>query len=405
MKSERLSREDARILRLETGNVCGHTCKALMLDGRVRLDDLREHVAERLPAAPRLLQRPVAPRGFRRPVWVEDVDFDIDAHVLAADAGPGEFRERVAQLMSQPLDRSRPLWSLHLVDQTDSGDSALVWRVHHCMADGVSMIRLASAVLWDCEPEHARAGSAPQRRPGLASSVAHGMLRRELGRTARMSVLDQRIGAARSVGFAAADLEALHAGGKAASPEVTLNDVVLGAVAGAVRRWLVAREAETGGIRVKVPVSLHHAGETAGAVSNVDSYFFVDLPVGEPDPVRRVLAINAETSNRKRRQDAQLIYRLPLRRAVTRWAMSSRVFTFNVSNVPGPRGPLHVSGVRVREVFSLAEVAEHHALRVSVVSAGGRLGFGLCADRDAVPEFDVLVDGLKLSLEELAVGA
>jgi hypothetical protein len=187
------------------------------------------------------------------------------------------------------------------------------------------------------------------------------------------------------------------------SLKVTLNDVVLAAVAGGVRRWLLARDAETGGIRVKVPVSLHHAGETAGAMSNVDSYFFVDLPVGEADPVKRLLAINGETSNRKRRRDAEVIYRLPLKRAMTRWAMSPRVFTFSVSNVPGPRGPLSVDGVPVREVFSLAEVAEHHALRVCVMSASGRLGFGLCADRDAVPKFDVLMEGLDLSLEELAV--
>jgi len=154
---------------------------------------------------------------------------------------------------------------------------------------------------------------------------------------------------------------------------------------------------------VKVPVSLHHHDAQADAPGNRDSYFFVDLPVGEADPVRRLLAINRETADRKRHHDAETLYHLGLHRSVARRAMDPHVFTFNVSNVPGPREPVYVSGARVRALYSLAEVAEHHALRVSVISAAGTMYFSLCADRDAVQDLDTIAAGIDRSIEELLV--
>ena len=419
MAQERLTREDARILGLETGNVRGHTCKVLLLDGRVELDDLRSRILARLDRAPRLRQRLLAPRGFGRPVWVDDATFDIAAQVRSLEIGrplpPTGLAEVVARLMCERLDRARPLWRVDLVGGLESGGSAVVWKVHHCMADGHAMMGLGAAVLWDRapEPEPAQAAEDAARRAGEAARVVRarrrwkpdGVLRRELAPGAGETQFDRRAGPARRVGFAAADLEVLRRAGKAVSQAVTVNDVVLAVVTGAVRRWLIGRGAPvTRGIRVKVPVSLHGSERAATAIGNRDSYFFVDLPVAEPDPARRLLAINAETSERKRHRDAELIYRLPSKGLLARWAMSPHVFTFNVSNVPGPREPLYVAGARVRELFTVAEIAQHHALRVAVVSASGRLGFGLCADRDAVPDFELLVEGLESSLRELAGG-
>ena len=127
--------------------------------------------------------------------------------------------------------------------------------------------------------------------------------------------------------------------------------------------------------------------------------------MAEPDPVRRLLAINRETADRKRHHDAETMYHLGLHRSVARWALSPHVFTFNVSNVPGPREPVFVRGAPVRALYSLAEVAQHHALRVSVISASGTMFFALCADRDAVEDLDTIVRGLDSSVDELLARA
>jgi WS/DGAT/MGAT family acyltransferase len=225
-------------------------------------------------------------------------------------------------------------------------------------------------------------------------------LTRELARTATPTALAGRIGPGRRVGFASAPLGECKRAGKVIDPKVTVNDVVLAIVSGGVRAWLRHCAGPTEGIRVKVPVSLHQSDEAPG-IGNRDSYFFVDLPVAEPDPVKRLLAINRETAQRKVDRDAEWLYQLGLHRPVARWAMSPHVFTLNVSNVPGPRNDIYVLGARVREVYSLAEIAQHHALRVSVVSAAGTLFFGLCADRDAVTGLDVLTDGLNETRDSL----
>jgi hypothetical protein len=187
---------------------------------------------------------------------------------------------------------------------------------------------------------------------------------------------------------------------KAIDEAITINDVVLSLVAGGVRAWLSHRHETTGGIRAKVPVSLHRPDEGDG-VANRDSYFFVDLPVAEPDPVKRLEAINRETHERKLDHDAETLYRLGGHPLVAHWAMRPHVFTFNVSNVRGPARDIYLLGARVREMYSLAEIAPRHALRVAVMSVAGTLFFGLCADRDVVHDLDVIADGIRRSLDEL----
>jgi WS/DGAT/MGAT family acyltransferase len=293
-------------------------------------------------------------------------------------------------------------------------------------------MRIGASVLWSDDPDVAVPASAlwtPRTQPGplalVAAGVAtrarrltrdrrraaapssgqppsEGVMRRELGRTASMTDLGHRVGRRRSVAFARAPLEQTKRAGKAIDSAITLNDVVLGIVAGAARRWLVHVSGPMEGIRAKVPVSLHHGDDELG---NYDSYFFVDLPVAEQDPAARLLAINRETSERKLDHDAETLYRLGRYPIVSHWAMSPHVFTFNVSNVRGPAQPIYVLGARVRGMYSLAEIAQHHALRISVISAVGSLFFGLCADADAVTDLDVFADGLRASIDEvLALG-
>ena len=452
MSLDRLSAEDVRILGLEAGNIRGHVCKVLILGaGDVRplptLGELRAHIDGCLDAAPRLRRRLVR-SAFTAgsSLWVDDEEFDIARHVRAVEkpgpVGPERLREIVADLMAERLDRAHPLWRIDVVEAMTDGSMALVWRIHHCLADGATMMRLAGQILWAGSSDVARVAASAAWRPvpapggvallarctaaglgpaarrarsvgararGLAQARRVGWdsksaMKRELARIARPTPLDHDAGPARRVAFASAPFAACRAAAKAIDPAVTVNDFVLGAVAGGMRAWLAHRGLPSEGIRAKVPVSLHDPGGRDDA-ANRDSYFFVDLPVGEPDMAERLRAVNRQTVERKRLHDAEALYAATLRPSVARRAMSPEVFTLNVSNVPGPREDVYVLGARVCELYSVAEIAQHHALRVAVISAAGTLFFGLCADRDVADDLEVVADGINASVLELVAPA
>jgi diacylglycerol O-acyltransferase / wax synthase len=434
---DRLSAEDVQILKREAGAICGHTCKVLILepaDGRSlpTVEQLRAHIAARLDRAVRFRQRLVqTPLRVARPVWLDDPQFDIARHVTRYGSGRPVDHDQleliVGELMSRRLDRKHPLWHIDVVELT-GGTMALVWRLHHAMADGTSAMRIGSTVLWDDDPEREPATTAwqPTPLPGPLRLLAAGLtdrthraqpgtnrngaslrasreiIRRELSRRATTTQLARRVGTRRCVAFAEAPLAACKRSGKAIDSHITLNDVVLEIVAGGIRRWLIHAGGPTDGIRVKVPVNLHTDEDE---LANHDSYFFVDLPVREADPAKRLIAINRETMERKLDQDAETLYRLGQHPIVSRWAMSPHVFTFNVSNVRGPADAFYVLGARVRAMHSLAEIAQHHALRVSVISICDVLSFGVCADRDSVKDLDVFADGIRSATDELLAAA
>jgi WS/DGAT/MGAT family acyltransferase len=436
---DRLSVQDARILKHEAGHIRGHTCKVLLVEEpRERalptVEEIRASLAARLDAAPRLRQRlAFTPLHVANPVWVDDSEFDIERHVTAVSSAEPISRDRmsavVGELMTERLDHHHPLWQLNVIERMADGSMALIWRIHHAMADGTTCVRLGSEVLWSDSPDSTppqvlrwwpqpppsgmsllvsgladRARQHPRRRgsvhPLRSFRESATIARRELAPSAGITELDHRPGLARQVAFAAAPIAECKRAAKAIDEAITINDVVLSLVAGGVRRWLSHRHDATGGIRAKVPVSLHRPDEGDG-VANRDSYFFVDLPVAESDPVKRLQAINRETHERKLDHDAETLYRLGAHPFVAHWAMSPHVFTFNVSNVRGPARDIYVLGARVREMYSLAEIAPRHALRVAVISAAGTLFFGLCADREAVHDLDLLADGIERSVEEL----
>ena len=387
-----LTDEDRAILALETASVAGHTCKVVLLGAPApALGELRESVGRRLEAEPALRRRLGGPP--EAPVWVEDERFDIDAHVVDTGADPCDddaLRREVARLFAERLDRSRPLWRIDVVARASG--AALVWRIHHALADGTVAMRFADTVLWDAAPAGpGRARPAhpedARRRLRLAAFVRH-----ELALGPERSPFDGTIGAAREVAFASAPLHELHDAAKRIAG-ATVNDAVLTAVAGGLREWIQHHHGQLGRVRVKVPVSLHHPGDEEG---NRDSFFTLELPLGEPDPVARLEAVRAATSVRKADHDAETLNVLMrdlarvspgLERLCRRLEASPRAFALNVSNVPGPGGAVAVLGAPVEAVYSIAEIGRRHALRVAVVSAGGRLQFGFCSDPG-------IVDGL-----------
>ncbi len=412
-----LSPEDLSILRLENETVAGHTCKVIVLRGKIDPDLLRASIAARLGRAPQLCTHLYEIDG--QPSWALHPQVDMSARVVRYEARepPDEaaLADIVARTFEQRLDRSQPLWRIDVVPEIAAGGSALIWRIHHALADGSTVMRVASAALWDDEP-------TPDARPvesrkrsrarGESDSYSHHRLRglrvvtREVPQPWLRSPFNGHIGARRSAAFATVELEGLRRAA-ATVDGATVNDAVLTVVAGGLRRWLEARHGHLGAVRVKVPVSLHGLAVTPGdqgvEPGNRDSFFCLDLPLGTPDPIDRLTAIRHATKARKQGHDAQHLDALmrQLRRAprlrdfAERALANPRSFALNVSNVPGPRQPVRVLGIPVRAMYPLAELRERHALRVAVASLADTLNFGLLADSTLLADVDRLAEDMR----------
>ncbi len=418
-----LAHEDRAILELESATIAGHTCKVVVLDGPPPdLAALRAAIGERIAAAPLLTRRLGGPADA--PAWVVDEGFDPTRHVVAepgaAPLDAAALRTAVARLFAQRLDRERPLWRIDALPLADGG-AALVWRIHHALADGTAAMRYAPALLWDAggaapsapaaAPAHdprAPAADDDRRRAHLARLIARELT--NLSHPPHRAPFDGRVGTAREVAFATVPLAPLHDAAKALGG-ATLNDAVLTVVGGGLRRWLETHHGHLRAVRVRVPVSLHHAGDDAG---NRDSFFAVAVPLGEADPVARLHAVRAATQACKEDHDAEtldaLLHELArvsprLERFAERVEAGPRAFALNVSNVPGPRAPVSVLGAPVRALHSLAEIGERHALRVAVVSLADRLCFGLCADPAIVHDVETIAAGTEAEAAALVAAA
>ena len=413
-----LTAEDRAILDLEGPNVAGHMVKVIRVaEPGVSAGQLREAVAGRIDSAPELKRKLGGEPGA--PCWISDPDFDLDRHIAVHANGEeisgDEIRRATADLLEEKLDRDLPLWRIDVAPTSDGG-TALIWRIHHVMADGSTAMRLARQILWDQADDAAgeggrqgvNPGSSPQGARRAAPAEEHerrrrnllGLYEREFSRSGSASPFDGEPGAARTVSFATVSLSALHDSAKSLAG-ATLNDAVLAVIAGALRRWLEIHDGvEADSLRVKVPVSLHHGDD---GLANRDSYFSVPLPLGEPDPVLRLREITEATGQRKVEHDAeeldQILHRVSGRSKrlgglLSKIEASPRRFAFSVSNVKGPPSRVTIGGAAVETIHSVVEIGHHHALRIAVLSVDDRLCFGFCADPALVED-----------LEEMAAGA
>ena len=404
----RLSPEDQAILAMEGPTVAGHTCKVIRLgDADIDATVVRAMLLERLVDTPELTARLGGRPGA--PAWVPDDRFDINFHVVDGTGSVAldeeGLRGVVARLFEQRLDRRRPLWRIDIVGPLAGGGTVIVWRLHHALADGFAFCRLAEKLLWDpTDAGHASAPTPPAaERAGGAKAHRRGELagfgRRELARSRHRSPFDGPISAHRTVAMATVPLAALRDAAHALAG-ATVNDAVLSIAAGALRRWLLSVGAPVHGMRVKVPVSLHHDGDQ---VANRDSYFSLHLPVEQPDPLDRLRTVHASTAVRKSHHDADTLDTLDrrlgrlgpgFRRARSRLSTGPRAFAVNMSNVRGPARPVSAFGEPVRSVHSVAEIRPQHALRLAVISYADQLNIGLCADPGIVPRLAALAAAL-----------
>ncbi|MDQ1082509.1 MULTISPECIES: wax ester/triacylglycerol synthase domain-containing protein [Microbacterium] len=413
---EALTPADARILALESDVVHGHALKLLVLEPGEALDleAVRGSVAARLAAFPR--GRQVVIDDGDGPAWVDVDDVDLAHHVRRhAAQDPVELRAVVGRLMSEPLDRSRPLWTVDLVGPLTDGREAVAVRLHHALADGLTAVRFLESVIFEPHdaPAHEVGVRDPAARPTRWSEWERMpmTLARELGHPGSRSPFDRPITARRALAFVDVPLSEARSVGASRPQHATVNDVLLAVIAGALRRRLL-HHGHTPRMNAQVPVSLHEKGEDAAASGNRDSFVDVGLHLDEPDDLRRLDLLSAQMRVRKHAHDARSLDELfhalaaagPVGTRVRSLADDPREFGLAISNVPGPRVPVAIAGRRVGHVYTSSEPGPRHALRVAAISNDRWLGVGFCVDPDAVPDVELLADAAHDAWEALRSG-
>jgi WS/DGAT/MGAT family acyltransferase len=434
--------------------------------GGFTYEELLALVESRLPQVPRYRQK-VKEIGFglARPVWLDDVDFDVTYHIrrsaLPSPGSDGQLQDLVARLTSRPLDRSRPLWEMYLVEGLSKNRLAIYTKTHQALVDGQSALELGQVMfdrtartpdfgedIW--VPGHepstneliAGAVSEWLARPGarleaVRSAVADAAsLTGEIGElgermvkvvrtaargTAPRGPLNQRV--SRSRRFSVVTTKLADYRRVRAKYDCDVNDVVLAVIAGALRNWLMSRgepvtTAST--IRAIVPMSVYRDGDldvlAEGAATTEVSPFLVDLPVGEGNAVVRLSQIAHATESHSAAFSlvdvpnmAELsgfvpptLHALAARVATT---LPNRLFNLLVTNVPGPQAPMYLGGARLAEIYPVPPLLRNQVLSIGLTSYNGVVYYGINADRDAMPDADMLPVLITEALDELLEAA
>lgn len=439
-----MSRVDTAWLRMERPTNPMMITGVLMFAEPMSLAQLKRVIQQRFLAYARFRQKPVD--GAAGAQWVEDEHFDLDWHVrLSGLPGrPGKSSEKralerfVSQLASSPLDPTKPLWQFHLVERYQGG-AAVVARIHHCYADGIALVQVLLS-LTDTSRESSSAsrldkawlkeqaapvarrvgamerymklggkalgqGMAMMQDPSLATLLAKegGEIARELVYALALpddppSLLRGRLGVSKRVAWAEPlDLEEVKAVGRAC--DCTVNDVLMAAAAGALRGYMRERGEKLEGVtlRATVPVNLRPL-EHARKLGNHFGLVFLDLPVGEANPLRRLQRVADCMNQLKRSRQAIVAYGLLAALGIAPQPVQelalelfSRKASAVATNVPGPQQPLYLAGCELREIMFWVPQTGSIGLGLSILSYRGKVHFGLIADARLIPDPDAVV--------------
>jgi diacylglycerol O-acyltransferase len=459
---ERLSAQDNSFLLMEAGAVYMHVAATAIYDatalataeGGIDIEAFRRGTAEVLHLIPRYRQKLKWIPYAKHPVWIDDRHFELDYHIrhtaLPRPGSDTQLKALGARIMAQPLDRTRPLWELWVVEGLAGNRFAVISKVHHCMIDGSSGVDLAT-IMMSLSPDHQPREILPYMpRPEPSSAEllleqirwraqlpleairrlrALGMSPSELWKetTARVDALadllqyafkqasltplNGHIGPHRRFDWLQMPLEQVKRVRRAL--ECTVNDLVLATVAGAVRAYLQRRrvDPDTIDFRVSAPVSVRRE-EERGQMGNRVSSWILRLPIGEADPLTRLEEIHESTQRLKESQQALAVEMLM---AAAEWApaqlmsLGSRAtsgpINMIVTNVPGPQVPLYMLGCRLLEMYPQVPLLENTGLGVALFSYDGKMFWGFNADPALVPDvgtFGKLVRGSFAELEGAA---
>jgi diacylglycerol O-acyltransferase / wax synthase len=453
----RLTALDSSFLHLEDGGAHMHVAAVMTFDGPApAYDELVEAIEARLHLVPRYRQRlAFVPLGQGRPRWVDDPHFNVGYHIrhtaLPAPGSDQELKRLAARVFGQRLDRSKPLWEIWLVEGLDDDRFAILSKTHHALVDGVSGVDIVS-VLFDTRPDPAppappTSAWLPRPVPTSTELLAEALLERTtvpgeavrglramtraprqvlervaggaagLGSMAKAglspaprSSLNVPIGPHRRYTWVDADLTRFKAIKSALGG--TVNDVVLTSVALALGRWMRGRGEDTEGLvlRAMVPVSVRAETEQ-GALGNRVATMWAPLPVGIENPVACFAEVHEAMRGLKESGQAvgaetltQLADFAPptIMSQAARLQARQRFFNLVVTNVPGPQVELYLLGRRMRGLYPVVPLALKQALGIAIMSYNGRLGFGLLADFDALPDLEELAEQLEGAIDDLA---
>lgn len=462
---DRLTALDATFLHIETGAAHMHVAAIMVFEGEPpSYDDLLDELDQRMHLVPRYRQKLAwVPLDQGRPVWVDDPHFNLGYHVRhSALPAPGSDEQLAAlggRIFAIGLDRHKPLWEIHLVEGLAPGHDgtprfAILSKTHHALVDGISGVDITS-VLFSTSPDPAPAGAPtdpwiPRPEPTgtqlladalleRASSPAEGVrVVRALGRAPRTVLrrmtsqladagtmawagfrgapdtpLNVPIGPHRRYGWVDTPLDLLK--GIKNGLGGTVNDAVLTAVALALGRFLRRRGVETDGLvlKVMVPVSVR-ASDERGALGNQVATIWAPLPMDEDDPRACFERIHADMGDLKasgQAVGAEVLTGMADFAPPTVFSQAARLqarqrfFNLTVTNVPGPQIPLYLLGRRMLAIYPVVPLTQMTALGIAVMSYCGRMGFGLMADYDAVPDLGDLIADLEGALFDLGRAA
>jgi diacylglycerol O-acyltransferase / wax synthase len=457
---DRLSSIDASFLAQEGPTSHMHIGGVLIFEGAPPpFEDFLDHVRGRLHLVPRYRQKlATPPLETGRPLWVDDPSFNLEYHIrntaLPAPGSEQQLLRLAARIASQQLDRSKPLWELWLVEGLEGDRFGLISKTHHSLVDGVAGVDLATVLfdveetpapptddleVWQPSPEPSAAEMVLAGVRGIVRTTA-GLAERAIAATARPSTsLNRARDAVEGLG------EIVWAGLNPA-PETplnveigphrryavvrqqlsdykrvkdslggTVNDVVLTVVSGAVASWLHGRGIRTEGLELRalVPVSVR-TQDHRGTLGNQLAVMRGPLPVYIRDPIARLRFVKTAMDGLKESKQAvgaatlaavnNLAPPTVLAQA-SRLNFSTRLFNLIVTNIPGPQLPLYVLGRRLVDLFPVAFLPKGHGLAIAIMSYDGRIEYGLLGDYDALPDIDVVAEGIDEALAELLEAA
>ncbi|OBJ92223.1 diacylglycerol O-acyltransferase [Mycolicibacterium fortuitum] len=429
-------------------------------------ETLLETVEHRLPQIPRYRQKVrEVTLGLARPVWVDDRDFDITYHIrrsaLPSPGSDAQLHDLIARLGSRPLDRTRPLWEMYLVEGLTKNRIAIYTKTHQALVNGMTALEIGHVIVDRTQksPEFGEDIWIPAREPSDRQLVLGAIGEWITRPTTQLAALRETVtevatsaSELAAVGRRVADVARTVARGTAPSSPLNtrvsrnrrfsvdehrledyrlvraryncdINDVVLAVVAGALRNWLLSRGepvTPTTTVRAMAPMSVYPDAELDStgpgqAISEV-SPFLVDLPVGEGNAVVRLSQIAHATESHPTAAslvDARTIVTLSGFAPPTLHAMgirvatgfSARLFNLLITNVPGAQKQMYIAGTKLLETYAVPPLLQNQVLAIGVTSYNGMLYFGINADRDAMSDVDVLPSLLRESLEELLEAA
>ena len=451
--NERLTVLDEMFIHLEGPTTHMHVGGIALFEGDAPdYDDVLEMISRRLQHVPRFRQKlATIPLGLGRPVWVDDPHFHLEYHVrhtaLPAPGSRAKLNSLVARVMSQQLDRAKPLWEIWFAEGLAGNRFALISKTHHSLVDGISGTDIMSVLLDPSPeaPEIERDDWHPGIEPSSDQLMVEALRERltsptEVMRSVQSAAGDPATFPGRLIGSLRALGEWLGSGFAAPASSLnrpigphrrfetvnvplddlkriknafggTVNDVVLTVVSGGLRRLLMGRGEPVDNLelRAMVPVSVR-ADHQRGSLGNLVANVWATLPIYEPDPLERLQVISESMTDLKssgQAVGAQLLTSLgefappTIVAQASRLVARQRAFNLVITNVPGPQIPLYTLGREMLEVYPVLPLSGNTTLGVALLSYNGSVGFGLLGDYETTEDIGELAEGIEKSVAEL----